>query len=191
MPARDRNSTAGADGRLGVLTKVPRCDVLFVEQPREQFGRCDALARAAAADEPEELRAIRVRPPAHDRLEDPLARAGQVLPALLVYDCREVQRLRNAGAVGAVELFVERLGDRGLGLGLLPALYRLVPGDLGSASANFSSQAGCHLAPASSLASASETSAGRDETPPPIAACMGCLISFDGCPSFTRVKALG
>ena len=110
---------------------MPRGRVLFVEQPREQFSRCHALARAAATHKPKELRAISVGPPAEHRLEDPFARAGQVLPALLVYDCRKVQRLRNAGAVGAVELFVERLGDRGLGLGLLPALYCLVPGDLG------------------------------------------------------------
>ena len=111
--------------------RLPRGRVFFVKQPREQFSRCHPLTRAAAAHKPEELRAISVGPPAEHRLEDPLARAGQVLPALLVYDCREVQCLRDAGTVGAVELFIERLGDRGLGLGLLPAFYCFVPGDLG------------------------------------------------------------
>ncbi len=37
-----------------------------------------------------------------------------------------------------------------------------------SAASNFYSHSGCHLAPASSFASASETSAGRLDTPPPI-----------------------
>ena len=110
---------------------MPRGRVSFVEQPRQQLGCCHALARAAATHKPKELGAISVGPPAEHRLEDPFARAGQVLPALLVYDCREIQRLRNAGAVGAVELFVELLGDRGLGLGVLPALHCLVLRDLG------------------------------------------------------------
>ena len=62
---------------------------LFVEQPRGNSAAA-TLLRAAATHKPKELGAISVGPPAYDRLEDPFARARLVLPALLVYDCREV-----------------------------------------------------------------------------------------------------
>ena len=67
-----------------------------------QLGRGDGLARTAAADEPEELRSFWIRTPAHDRLEDTLARSGQVLPPLLVDDGPEVQRVDAAAQLRVI-----------------------------------------------------------------------------------------